>query len=578
MTEESATREVTSSELFLSIMIGAVTILMVSSSAGPAIVKPLLYDASLISSGRFAFIYDGYDTVSEDEAVSVVGIGSSIMLSAMDGTCMEQESQIQPSQFYNFAMSGGKPYSEMIQIPALIDANPEVVMIEVGPNSLYGWNENNVHPSIADYHEFRFQLMSMGMSERYVGEWYDVLDRNDKAFFETSLIGKKDAWSEYSREAIEEYLRREIDGITSANLNDNGYAFVPYVNSDEWDDYLSTPNYHISRYEGKSLEYIREDLDKRMPSKATQGVYNPLANGTQNHRALDYMVHELLNASIDVVLVGIPHHPWVNDYLEPNQLDGMNETYSTYAHLDGVTPLQMYWEEWPSDAFDNRNHIDGDGREIFCKRVTPIIDAILMGDDPSSVEIDPSVYDIPPKDGVPTGQCVGSDQLFTEIDGNVSIEAEDYSHCLLGSWGAAASSWKFESSFSNFSGNGYVVASPDEKVKVGDTTDGPRIGFNISFDQPGTYHVWIRMSGPSGSSDSIHLGLNGMPVTFGANGLGIWGPDGDTWLWKDTMGSRITIEVPSSGEHQFYIWMREDGVRVDSFVLTTDAEFVPEGA
>ncbi len=109
MTEESATHEVTSSELFLSIMIGAVTILMISTSAGPAIVKPLLYDASLISSGRFAFIYDGYDTVSEDEAVSVVGIGSSIMLSAMDGTCMEQESQIQSSQFYNFAMSGGKP-------------------------------------------------------------------------------------------------------------------------------------------------------------------------------------------------------------------------------------------------------------------------------------------------------------------------------------------------------------------------------------------------------------------------------------------------------------------------------------
>ena len=111
---------------------------------------------------------------------------------------------------------------------------------------------------------------------------------------------------------------------------------------------------------------------------------------------------------------------------------------------------------------------------------------------------------------------------------------------------------------------------------MGDTTNGPRIGFNISFETPGTFNVWVRMSGPSGSSDSIHLGLNGMPVTFGANGLGIWDPAvGDTWMWKDSMGSRITIEVPTPGVHQFYIWMREDGVRVDSIILTTDNQYNP---
>ena len=91
------------------------------------------------------------------------------------------------------------------------------------------------------------------------------------------------------------------------------------------------------------------------------------------------MVHELQKASIQVVLVGIPHHPWVNDYLNPKQLDGMNDTYSTYTNLDSVTSLQMYWENWPSDAFDDRNHLDADGRDIFCKRVTPIIDAIIRG-------------------------------------------------------------------------------------------------------------------------------------------------------------------------------------------------------
>ncbi|MEC9090733.1 MAG: hypothetical protein VYC11_05125, partial [Candidatus Thermoplasmatota archaeon] len=576
MVEEAVERDLNASELILSVMIGAVTILMISTSAGPAIVKPLLLDGSLISDGRYAFVFDAHESIADDGVVSVVGIGSSVTQYAMNGECMQDESTVEDARFYNLGMSGGRAYSEMIQIPALINAKPDVVMLEIGPNSLWGWNGEG-WPSLGEYHEFRFQLLSMTMGSDDMGGWYDILESNDRKYIDTASVEVLDSWSEYSRDAIEEYLRREIDDMSnSLDLGDS--KFVPPVGTDEWDQYLSKPNWLDSKFDSKSPEEIREYLDDVMPAKSQQGVYNPHPNGTQNHRAFDYIIHELLNASIEVVLIGVPHHPWVNGYLESGQLDGMNQTYDFYTPLEGVTPLQMYWEEWPSDAFRDRNHLDAEGREIFCKRVTPIIDAVLLGNDPSSVEIDPSVYDIPSKADVIPGQCVGSDQLFTVIDGNVSVEAEDYSHCLLGSWGAATSSWEFDSSFSNFSGSGYVVATPDEKVKVGDTTDGPRIGFNISFDQSGTYHVWVRMSGPSGSSDSIHLGLNGMPVTFGANGLGIWGPDGDTWLWKDTMGSRITIEVPSSGEHQFYIWMREDGVRVDSFVLTTDAEFVPAGA
>ena len=52
-------------DLFGSIGIAFLTAILMTSSI-QVFEKPLLYDASLISSGRFAFIYDGYDTVSED--------------------------------------------------------------------------------------------------------------------------------------------------------------------------------------------------------------------------------------------------------------------------------------------------------------------------------------------------------------------------------------------------------------------------------------------------------------------------------------------------------------------------------
>jgi hypothetical protein len=561
--------QVGSSELILSCMVAIVTAIMLSTSVGPAIVKPLLLDGSLISNGRFAFVYDAYETVGGDGVPSVVGIGSSIMMAAMNGTCMQEESGVENARFYNFAMSGGKPYSEMIQIPALIEAKPDVVMIEVGPNSLYGWDENvSYYDAVLEYNEFRFQLMSMGMASHHFGNWFDLLDDEDQGFIDTENLGRTEAWSEYTRDAIEEYLRREIDDVTGA-LNSDSYSYVPPTGGNEWDEYLSEPNWRIftNDFNHMSPIEIREYLDERMPSKSRQDVYLPKSNGTQNHRALDYMIHELLNESIEVVLVGIPHHPWVNEYLEPNQLDGMNSTYEIYESLEGVTALQMYWEEWPSEAYSDRNHLDHDGRGVFCKRVTPIIDAVLNGENPSQIEIDPSVYDI--EGG--TEDCYGTDLTFGEQEGMIQFEAENYSHCLFGLWSASESAWAIQTEVAEFDGGGYVVAVPDAKVKMGDSTDGPRLGYNLSFSTSGTFHVWIRMSAPDGGGDSIHVGLNGVPVTFGGVGLST-SPNGE-WNWEN-----IAINVNSTGDHQLHVWMREDGVRVDSFILTTDSEFDPEDA
>ena len=234
--------------------------------------------------------------------------------------------------------------------------------------------------------------MSMGMKTNQFDSWYDVLDPIDKEWIETNRFGRLDAWSEYTRDAIEEYLIREIDDLTNA-LNEESYSYVPPVGTDEWDNYLSQPNWRTSKFDTQSPLEIRQYLDEKMPTNLNK-VYNPKSNNTQNHNALDYMINSLVNASIKVVLVGIPHHPWVNEYLEPGQLDGMNLTYQRYESLEGVTPLQMYWEEWPSEAFSDRNHLDAEGREVFCKRVTPIIDAVYFDHNLSNILIDSNIFEI----------------------------------------------------------------------------------------------------------------------------------------------------------------------------------------
>ena len=366
------------SDLILSCIVGFVTFLIASTSMGPVIVKPLLIEGTIISNGRFAFVYDAYDTVEDDGSPSVVGIGSSILLAGMNGSCMQDNSEVEDARFYNFAMSGGKPYSEMIQIPALIESNPDVVIVEVGPNSLYGWNENSsFYDDVLEYNKFRLQLMSMGM-RGYNQSWYNILDEIDRQWVANNEFERSEEWSEYTRDAMEVIISRGIIDY-GGRLGIESYSYVPPVGSSGWEKYLSEPNWKDSIFDTMSPEEIRDYLDEKMPSKSKQGVYNPQADYTQNHRAIDYIIHELINASIEVVLIGIPHHPWVNDYLEYGQLDGMNLTYDRYNSLEGVTSLQMYWEEWPSEAYSDRNHLNAEGRKVFCDRVTPIIDAILTG-------------------------------------------------------------------------------------------------------------------------------------------------------------------------------------------------------
>ena len=52
-----------------------------------------------------------------------------------------------------------------------------------------------------------------------------------------------------------------------------------------------------------------------------------------------------------------------------------------------------------------------------------------------------------------------------------------------------------------------------------------------------------------------------------------------TPLWSnDSMdGPVTTLVIPTAGEHTINLWVREDGVIVDRFLLTLDAAFTPTG-
>lgn len=130
-----------------------------------------------------------------------------------------------------------------------------------------------------------------------------------------------------------------------------------------------------------------------------------------------------------------------------------------------------------------------------------------------------------------------------------------------------------------FSGVGVMEAQPNAGLNINDPnilTLSPRLDYVVNFPTAGTYFVWVRVSGPSGADDSMHIGLNGALGEFGTNLTGF--PAAGTYGWvSTTSGGRARVVVPSAGNHTVNLWMREDGTIVDRILLTSDTAYVPTG-
>lgn len=155
-----------------------------------------------------------------------------------------------------------------------------------------------------------------------------------------------------------------------------------------------------------------------------------------------------------------------------------------------------------------------------------------------------------------------------------SIEAEHFGTNLA----HGAHAWVAGTNVAGFSGDGHMEAAPN----IGTNWDtgafaanSPRMDFRVRFVTTGPHNVWVRGRAAGGADDSLHAGLDGLPVGAAdrINGFST------SWAWsKGTMdGGAATINVSAAGEHTLNIWMREDGFVLDKIVLTSDGGYNPSG-
>ncbi|MHC4701327.1 MAG: hypothetical protein ACYTFQ_12235, partial [Planctomycetota bacterium] len=158
-------------------------------------------------------------------------------------------------------------------------------------------------------------------------------------------------------------------------------------------------------------------------------------------------------------------------------------------------------------------------------------------------------------------------------DGIVSVEAEHYDHIEPGQNGT---SWEEVTTKEGFTGEIGMEVFNEGTNTTTYVTESSRLDYEINFVKTGTYYVWILAWGADGSSDSCHAGLNGegTPTLLAMSG---W--NGDYEWNNDRMNTsdRPMFEITTPGVHTFNIWMREDNLVVDKFVLTTNPDFSLSG-
>lgn len=98
----------------------------------------------------------------------------------------------------------------------------------------------------------------------------------------------------------------------------------------------------------------------------------------------------------------------------------------------------------------------------------------------------------------------------------------------------------------------------------------PRWGaavYSFEVTRPGRYRLWGRKFWENGCGNSLTLVVNGRAMVFGEDGTY------DRWEWLPATG---LLELPQ-GENTLEVLNREDGVRLDKLILTTDLDFIPQG-
>ncbi|MBC8438044.1 MAG: hypothetical protein H8D82_02105 [Euryarchaeota archaeon] len=373
--------------LLISVFIALLATLIISTSFGPMIVKPRLYDGSINELGRYAMTFDAYEHISETSDSVVIALGSSKMREAFDGVLIEELSS-SDYDFYNLAYGLEHPYVRVIEIESIIKLNPKIVIFEIGPNTF-----SKLSTPVPEWAQMMMaQLIALGgvNNTKHLGE---IIDPQDLEILPQSQIERMELIATYVPEAIEYTLKYELGEETPYSCfgNESNVRCVPPPTNSTFDSYLRYPpqlpnilalvkengfliNSNGQPYDMPIEAYYSGYLDRFL----NRTYHNPEGHLNKNQVAFEYMMNRLIDAGIEVVLLGLPYNPVLLERLAVGQWDYYNTSVAGYSQIEGVTVLDMMWDSgWIDDEFSDYTHMSRQGEIKLAGLLVQPLDEIL---------------------------------------------------------------------------------------------------------------------------------------------------------------------------------------------------------
>jgi hypothetical protein len=98
------------------------------------------------------------------------------------------------------------------------------------------------------------------------------------------------------------------------------------------------------------------------------------------------------------------------------------------------------------------------------------------------------------------------------------------------------------------------------------------VDYRVNFTTAGTYTLWLRGYPTNAAGDSAYVGVGSEVVAVSGFAPGQW-----RWANVTLRSSPATLPISITGLYTVSLWMREDGLRIDRFLLTTDTNYIPTG-
>ena len=353
--------------------------IMASLSFNSMVIKPRLYDGTINDLGRYSFTFDAYDHIKESSEDVVIALGSSKMREIFDGHLVAESTEFE-GEFYNLAYAMDQPYVRMIEVDALIQTNPKLVMIELGPNMF----SSLADPIPESTLNRMIQLMALN-TDWEKASWNGVITEQDRILLPENRIKQLEYFSTISSKSIESTLSYALGHDEPPYSCDTDWGTVhcvPLPSEPEYEDYVKYPiqfrNSLKAIKAGDAKYSIEESYGERLDNYLSRSYHNPEGVLNKNQLAYEFIIESLLENDIPVMLVNLPYNPVLIDRLSDGQWDYLNSTIEDYSNRYDVEIVDYMWSnDMVDDDFNDFTHAARSGEVKFAEFIGPKIDDFL---------------------------------------------------------------------------------------------------------------------------------------------------------------------------------------------------------